>query len=164
MKRQRISVDTKNVKKLSASMAAKQKRLATNVKRAANDVLLNAEADAKALSPRDKGDLENSIHANKAEFNNHVVSGSIGSNLVYALRRHEEHIREGTWNKYERGVKYEGYYVNGRGEVTRAKPEVRGYMPGRKYLENAARINKDNWRREIAHAVSDTFKGGMKFD
>ena len=105
MKRQRISVDTKNVKKLSASMAAKQKRLATNVKRAANDVLLNAEADAKALSPRDKGDLENSIHANKAEFNNHVVSGSIGSNLVYALRRHEEHIREGTWNKYERGVK-----------------------------------------------------------
>ncbi|MEB5827116.1 HK97 gp10 family phage protein [Staphylococcus haemolyticus] len=159
MARRNIDIDTKQVKALQLDMGGRQKLLATNVKRAANEVLLNAESDAKSLSPRDKGRLENSINASKATYTDGYVSGVVGSNLVYALRRHEEQERKGTYHKYENGVKYADYYINGRGEVTRAKPEVSGYVPGRKYLSNACEINKDNWRNNIGDAIADTYRG-----
>ncbi|UUY76948.1 hypothetical protein NUT37_03735 [Staphylococcus haemolyticus] len=63
MARRNIDIDTKQVKALQLDMGGRQKLLATNVKRAANEVLLNAESDAKSLSPRDKGRLENSINS-----------------------------------------------------------------------------------------------------
>ncbi len=159
MDKRNIDIDTKQVRALQLNLGRRQQQLASNVKRAANEVLLNTEADAKALSPRDKGRLENSIHASRATHTAGYVSGVVGSNLVYALRRHEEQPRLGTWNKYEDGVKYEGYYIDGRGEVTRAKPEVNGFRPGRKYLSNAQLLNKDNWRDNIAEAIADTYRG-----
>ena len=159
MDKRNIDIDTKQVRALQLNLGRRQQQLASNVKRAANEVLLNTEADAKALSPRDKGRLENSIHASRATYTAGYVSGVVGSNLVYALRRHEEQPRLGTWNKYEDGVKYEGYYIDGSGEVTRAKPEVNGFRPGRKYLSNAQLLNKDNWRDNIAEAIADTYRG-----
>ncbi|WP_213667613.1 HK97 gp10 family phage protein [Staphylococcus capitis] len=159
MVKRNIDIDTKQVRALQLNLGRRQQQLASNIKRAANEVLLNTEADAKALSPRDKGRLENSIRASRATYDNGYVSGVVGSNIVYALRRHEEQPRLGTWHKYEDGVKYEGYYIDGRGEVTRAKPEVNGFRPGRKYLSNAQLINKENWQNNIGEAIADTYKG-----
>lgn len=159
MAKNRVKIDAKQVKALRANIDARQHQLIANMKDAADEVLMNAEADSKALVGRDGGQLENSIIASPAVYSNDVISGKVGSNLVYALRRHEEHERIGTFNKYEDGVKYEGYYYNGRGELTRAKPNVGGFKPGRKYLENAGTINQPHWRNNLTDAVTDTFKG-----
>ena len=67
MARRNIDIDTKQVKALQLDMGS-SKQLATNVKRAPNEVLLNAESDAKSLSHRDKGRLENSIKASRATY------------------------------------------------------------------------------------------------
>lgn len=158
-RRQNVSIDTKQVKGLQANINKSQTNMEKNITRAANEVLTNTEADAKNLAPRDKGDLENSIRASKAVYSRGNVSGTVGSNLVYALRRHEEKPRMGTYNKYENGVKYVDYYINGRGEMTRAKQEVHGHQPGRKYLTNASLINEENWTNNIKDAIADSYKG-----
>lgn len=154
-----VDIDTKQIKSLRVDMAQRESKLAHNIKKSANDVLLNAESDSKALAPRDGGRLESSITSSKAKYESGYVSGVVGSNLVYALRRHEEAPRIGTYNKYEDGVKYEGYYVNGRGEITRSKPNVGGFKPGRKYLYNSSLLNEMNWRNSIAEAIADTYRG-----
>lgn len=159
MARKHVAIDTHKIKALRKDIGARQVKLIGNLKSAADEVLLNTEGDAKALSPRDSGRLEQSIISTRATYKNDVISGRVGSNLVYALRRHEEHERKGSYNKYEDGVKYEGYYFNGRGELTHAKPSVNGFKPGRKYLENAGTINENNWANNLSDAVNDTFKG-----
>lgn len=159
MAKNKVVIDTKQVKALRADIDARQHKLIGNMLRAADEVLLNTEADSKALAGRDSGRLEQSIRASQAKYSNDVISGRVGSNLVYALRRHEEQPRIGSYNKYEDGVKYEGYYFNGRGELTRAKPSVSGFKPGRKYLENSATINEKHWRSNLVDAIKDTYKG-----
>ncbi|MUK89154.1 HK97 gp10 family phage protein [Ornithinibacillus sp. L9] len=82
-----------------------------------------AEEGTKALVHHAEGNLEDSINFDKAvkEGDSIVVRG--GTNVVYALRRHEE---------------------PGIGEGTAGKPAWRGYTPGPKYLENAIKaISKD---------------------
>lgn len=159
MAKNKVVIDTKQVKALRADIDARQHKLIGNMLRAADEVLLNTEADSKALAGRDSGRLEQSIRASQSKYSNDVISGRVGSNLVYALRRHEEQPRMGSYNKYEDGVKYEGYYFNGRGELTRAKPSVSGFKPGRKYLENSATINEKHWRSNLVDAIKDTYKG-----
>ena len=56
-------------------------------------------------------------------------------------------------------MKYTGYYVNGRGEMTRSKSKVNGFTPGRKYLENSGTINQKHWKQEMNKAITDTYKG-----
>lgn len=159
MAKKKVSIDTKQVKALRADIDARQHKLIGNMLHAANEVLSEVETDAKGLAPRDSGRLEQSIEASQAKYRNDVISGSVGSNLVYALRRHEEQPRKGTYNKYEEGVKYKGYYFNGRGELTREKEKVKKQKPGRKYLENSATINEKHWRSNLANAIKDTYKG-----
>lgn len=75
-----------------------------------------AEEGTKALVHHDEGDLEDSINFDQAKKEGDSIAVHGGSNMEYALRRHEE---------------------PGRGPGTLAKPSWRGYQPGRKYLENA---------------------------
>ncbi len=114
-----------------------------------------AEEGTKALAPHDKGDdgLTGSINFDKAkkEGNSIVVRG--GSNLEYALRRHEEPYRPGVHAKYERGRHYPGYYVDGRGAGTRGKSNWRGYQPGRKYMENAIKAIEPDYDKMNARAL-----------
>ncbi len=78
-----------------------------------------AEEGTKALVHHDEGTLEDSINFDKAkkEGNEIVVRG--GSNLEYALRRHEEPYRPGVHDKYENGRKYP--ILNGSLEATTKK-------------------------------------------
>ena len=88
---------------------------------------LLVEEGAKSLAHHKLGDLEDSINfekARKVTVGTFEVTG--GSNLVYALRRHEE---------------------AGRGLGTLAKPMWRGYRPGPKFLENAMKATKNDYNR-----------------
>lgn len=106
---------------------------------------LEVESVAKELAPVDSGDLENSITTSKVLFEGNEFYITIGTNNEYALRRHEEPESSVNRPKYERGVKYDNYYIKGRGEKTRKKPNVRGFKPGRKYLTNAVKATEDEW-------------------
>lgn len=98
--------------------------------------MLSEEA-GKALAPYDSGDLVTSIQFQGLKTANGERQGSVGSDLEYALRRHEEPYRMGTHDKYDNGVKFEKYYVNGRGRRTHRRPGFRGQKAGRKYLERS---------------------------
>lgn len=99
-----------------------------------------AEYGTKALVHHDEGTLEDSINFGEARkiWGHFEVTG--GSNLVYAMRRHEEPYRLGTHHKLPKDF----FYQNGLGRYTRNKPTWRFHKPGRKYLENAIKaIDKD---------------------
>lgn len=159
MARKRISIDTDAIKRMEAQLSNSKNVLIDNMLEAADDVLMDTEGTAQSLAPRDSGHLERTILSSNAKHMAGKISGSVGSNSVYALRRHEEAPRRGTYHKYEDGVRYDNYYFNGRGERTRAKPKVAGFQAGRKYLSNAAELNRDNWRNELSDAVSRTYGG-----
>ena len=101
------------------------------------DYSLLVETGARALAQRFGGDLEESIVAAAASIKNGQVIGEVGSNLVYAWRRHEEPYRAGKHPLYDRGIKIDDYYKDGLGKRTRRKGTWRGQMPGRKFLERA---------------------------
>ncbi len=112
-----------------------------------------AEEGTKALVHHDHGDLEDSINFGKAQRKgeNIVVEG--GSNMAYALRRHEEPYRMGVHHKYERGRKFPNYYIGGRGRGTHNKPMWRGYKPGRKYMENAIKAIEPDYNKMNERAL-----------
>lgn len=158
-RRRHIDIDTSGIKALEKNLAASKTEVIENMLDAADEVLLNTEHDAQALAPRDSGDLESSIISTQAREQNGHISGKVGSNKVYALRRHEEQPREGSYHKYEDGVRYDNYYFNGRGELTRVKPTLYGQAPGRKYLSRAGNLNQDNWKNNLANAIRQTYGG-----
>ncbi|PTK52368.1 hypothetical protein BUZ61_14815, partial [Staphylococcus nepalensis] len=88
-KRRHVHIDKKQIRALKRNIDARQIKLISALTNAADDVLLNAEANAKELAPRDSGQLEQSITASRAVYKKGIISGTVGSNLVYALRRHE---------------------------------------------------------------------------
>jgi hypothetical protein len=90
------------------------------------------EEGTKALVHHDEGTLEDSINFDKAirESNTIIVRG--GSNIEYALRRHEE---------------------PGRGAGTLAKPRWRRYKPGPKYMEKAIKATEDDYNKMNVRAL-----------
>lgn len=98
-----------------------------------------AEEGTKALVHHDEGPLEDSINFDAAvkEGGNIVVNG--GSNMKYALRRHEE---------------------PGRGPGTLGKPMWRGHRPGPKYLENAIKAIEPDYDTMNARAMDRILRLG----
>lgn len=108
-----------------------------------------AEEGTKALVHHDEGTLEDSINFDKAkkEGNDLVVRG--GTNVVYALRRHEEPYRMGVHDKGQD----RDFYKDGRGRGTRGKPNWRGIQPGRKYMENAIKAIEPDYDKMNTRAL-----------
>lgn len=123
------------------------------------DFGLSVESIAKALAPRDTGDLEDSITSTVQLLQSQIFEIIVGTNNEYALRRHEQPYGSGTYPKYERGVKYDNFYQNGRGRETRAKPDVRGYKPGRKFLQNAVNASQEDWDKMCERIIIRTLEG-----
>lgn len=103
------------------------------------------EEAVRALMPRDESDLESSYIVTRPRKVANGIGIEGGSNSEYALRRHEEPYRSGTYPKYDNGSKFPGYYVNGRGARTRSKGGFRGEQAGRKYQERAVDLLTDDW-------------------
>lgn len=121
---------------------------------------LLVEEGAKALAPHDTGDLEASITTEKASIYGNSVEMAVGSNSKYALRRHEEPYRKGTFPKYDNGAKFPDYYVDGRGQITRSKPNWRGKISGRKYLQNAINATEKEYHEANERVLKRTLGGG----
>lgn len=108
-----------------------------------------AEEGTKALVHHDEGTLEDSINFDKAKKVNGQITVEGGSNVIYALRRHEEPYRLGV---HAKGLD-KGFYVDGRGRGTRGKPSWRGHQPGRKYMENAIKAIEPDYDKMNARAL-----------
>lgn len=91
-----------------------------------------AEEGTKALVHHDEGPLEDSVNFDRAKIEGRNVIVRGGSNMIYALRRHEE---------------------PGRGPGTLAKPSWRGYRPGPKYMENAIKAIEPDYNKMNARAL-----------
>ncbi|WP_028983331.1 HK97 gp10 family phage protein [Sporolactobacillus terrae] len=120
---------------------------------------LLVEEGAKALAPHDNGDLEASITTDKASIKGESVEMAVGSNSKYALRRHEEPYRKGTFPKYDNGSKFPDFYVDGRGQITRSKQNWRGQIPGRKYLHNAINATDKEYHETNERVLHRTLEG-----
>lgn len=114
-----------------------------------------AEEGTKALVHHDEGTLEDSINFDKAKKVNGQITVEGGSNVIYALRRHEEPYRPGV---HPKGLD-KSYYVYGRGRGTRGKDEWRGYKPGRKFMENAIKAIEPDYDEMNKRALERILKG-----
>lgn len=121
---------------------------------------LSCEEYAKALSPRDSGDLENSIHSTQATVEGQSFVVYVGTNMEYATYVHELNNVRPVGDKYERGVKYPNYYIRGRGIGTRQKPNVKGYQPGRKFLQHAVILTDQHFEKAMERALERLLEGG----
>lgn len=121
---------------------------------------MDVEGAVRALMPRDESDLESSYNISpaKKQGNDIVVEG--GSNSKYALRRHEEPYRMGTYPKYDNGAKYPDYYKDGRGARTRTKPGFRGEKAGRKFQERAINLMKEDYDEMNERILRRVLGGG----
>lgn len=121
-------------------------------------VAFMAERYARQLAPYDTGELEASIHAGPLQSTGTGYVVYIGTNKEYATYVHELNSSR-VGHKYDNGIKLENYYVGGRGERTRNKASVKGYLPGRKYLRNAIVLTDPLLNKAMQRVISRTFGG-----
>lgn len=125
-----------------------------------NKIGLTCENYAKALAPRDSGELEDSIHSTQARVEGRSFVVYVGTNMEYATYVHELNNVRPVGDKYERGVKYPNYYIRGRGTGTRQKPNVKGYQPGRKFLQHAVILTDKHFEQAMERALERLLEGG----
>ena len=62
-----------------------------------------------------------------------------------------------TGDKYDKGVKIPNYYTWGRGKQTILKSNVKGLLPGRKYLRNAIVLTDLHIETAMKRAIERVF-------
>lgn len=101
--------------------------------------------DGRRLAPIDTGDLEAAINAGDVQYEGGMRFVDIGTSPEvddYAVVQHEGFMQR-----------------NGRlieltpGEKTRSKGPYNGYMPGKKFLENAVKMNAQAFFEEMARVL-----------
>lgn len=101
------------------------------------DLSMLFETATRKLAPMYDGELARSISFDMPVWKGSVFQFAGGAGAAHALKQHEMPERKGKHDAYVDGVKHEGWYEDGRGKRTRQKPSYKGFLPGRKYLENA---------------------------
>lgn len=95
------------------------------------DQIREMETGAKALAPKDEGNLEDGISSEvnilSNKFEGKIKAGGTGTK--YSQRMHED--------------------VYTPGPITRGKPSYKGYSPGRKYIENAIKANLQSFMQSM---------------
>ncbi|MEC1714760.1 HK97-gp10 family putative phage morphogenesis protein [Schinkia azotoformans] len=121
-------------------MIAKLDRLEKEIDRKLDDALIKCAElvveDARKLAPLDTGDLEAAINVGdiKRELQRRYIEVGVSPEVEdYAIRMHED--------DYKPGVK------------TASKEGVKGFTPGRKYLENAIKANEKIIIQKLAEAL-----------
>lgn len=122
---------------------------------------LLVEEGTRALAPKDKGDMTDTINSDRAKRDGQGIFVEIGVGSVYGLYQHEKRLRPGIHPKYDRGAKFPNYYQNGYGQKTRSKPSWRGEKPGRKYLERAVTLTEPDFD-EMNERVLDRIMQGRR--
>lgn len=152
-----VNIELENWDEFADAMARVPKHFDKVMKEELKLVALQAERYARQLAPRDTGELENSIHAGavKREGNTFVVY--VGTNMEYAMYVHELISTRPTGDKYDKGVKIPNYYTWGRGKQTILKSNVKGLLPGRKYLRNAIVLTDLHIETAMKRAIERVF-------
>lgn len=119
------------------------------------------ETGARELAQYFDGDLAESIVARDVVIKSGVVTGEVGSVLIYAWRRHEEPYRKGRHDLYDRGIRLVGFYKDGLGARSRGSTRMgwRGQMPGRKYLERAIVASEEDFQSIFDNVLAATLNG-----
>lgn len=130
-----------------------------NLEAGMTDYTLLVEVGSRKLAHRYEGELMRSLIAGRVSANAGLVTGSVGSNLVYAWRRHEEPYRRGEHPLYDAGIKIPKYYKDGLGRKTRQKSSWRGAMPGRKFLSRAVTLTERDFEEIFAEVLDATLRG-----
>lgn len=139
-----ISINWSGLNELDAMLEGIEENVDAIVEEEYQKYGLLVEEGTQALVHHDEGDLEASVNSSTSNKDG-LIETVVGSNMKYALRRHEQPYRLGTHPKYDNGTKFERYYLNGRGRRTLLKPKWRGYKPGRKYLKNAVKATEPEY-------------------
>lgn len=151
-----IHIELENWEEFADIIGNIPKRFSRVMTEELSKVALMAERYARQLAPRDSGELENSITASKVKQEGNSFVVYVGTNMEYATYVHElNSTRIG--DKYDKGVRIPGYYINGRGQQTRSKPSVKGYQPGRKYLRNAIVLTDSHLETAMGRAIDRVF-------
>lgn len=153
-----INIELEGFEEFADAMAKMPKVLMHNLSKELGYVALTAERLARQLAPRDTGELEDSIHAGAIKREGGALVTYIGTNMEYAKYVHELSSNR-IGDKYDKGVKITGYYVDGRGQRTRDKPSIKGYKPGRKYLRNAIVLTEPYLEKAMNRAIEKTLGG-----
>lgn len=120
---------------------------------------LLVEEGARALATHDKGDMEDTINADRAKKSGNEIFVEVGVGSIYGIYQHEKRTRGGIHPKYSRGAKFPGYYKDGYGMRTRSKPSWRGEKPGRKFLQRAVEVTDDDFDEMNARALERIMQG-----
>lgn len=108
-------------------------------------VALKIVHDGRRLAPKDEGELEAALNAGDVHHEGGMRYIDIGTSPEvdhYAVVQHEGFMQR-----------------NGRlieltpGEKTRSKGPYNGYMPGKKFLENAVKMNAQAFFEEMARVL-----------
>src|SRR5699024_12503300 len=126
----KFNIEWDGLRELQNEFRTMNKRFSLILLDEMDKVGLTCEDYAKALAPRDSGELEDSIHSTQARVEGRSFVVYVGTNMEYATYVHELNNIRPVGDKYERGVKYPNYYIRGRGTGTRQKPNVKGYQQG----------------------------------
>lgn len=100
------------------------------------------ERGAKLLAPQDTGVLRESISSSAVEKVGQDYEFSLGTNIAYALKVHENPLN---W-----------------GEKTRNKAPWHGYQPGNKYLDNAVLGSEKEWNQTMDDILNSVMGGGRR--
>ena len=158
-KRDRIfDINLEGFEELQREFQKAERDFRPSVKKHMTRFTLNVQGDAQKLVSVDSGELQSSIHTLPARETSEGIVTSVGTNNEYALRRHEEPYKQGVRPKYERGTKFDMYYINGRGYGTRNQPGVGQYKAGRKYMQNAVLYNESNFGKMCENILREVLK------
>lgn len=152
-------IDIDGLDDLLDELAQMPDDLSENLREGMTEYGLLLEEGARELVHYDGGDLETSLEFQGLKVNGDSLEGAVGSESKYALRRHEEPYKPGTRDKYDNGVKFVRYYLNGRGRETHKKPKWRGLPAGRKFLERAMTATEKDFDEILYEVHEKTIRG-----
>lgn len=149
--------------KLQSMLATAQPGSITGLKRCA----LHLVGRAKAIAPRDTGNLQNSIHSENEPM--HTSTGGLKIRVgVAAISEGENYGLKTHENMAYEGPNVGGAHTQGRGEGTVAKGvsaiEPSDGTAGGKYLERVIRNpeTRGNWEKIIGEAIKEALAKAVR--
>ncbi|WP_172369566.1 hypothetical protein [Sporosarcina jiandibaonis] len=148
-----FSFELIGIEEMKAELTAIERRFYQNLDRVLNDLADKVILDARRLAGLDSGDLEAALDKDtvKTDLKNMYIDfGVMASPEVapYAWAQHEgfRRTKKGKVVHFSPGPK------------TISKGPYKGFMPGKKFLQNAITINEDLVLTKLAEALH--FEGG----
>ncbi|THE09946.1 hypothetical protein E1I69_20480 [Bacillus timonensis] len=129
-----------------------EKEMEEKIDKVLTDLANKVIADANKLAPLLSGDLEAALVVGevKKELKRRYIDFGVSPEVSHYATVQHEGFRVVKKGKNKGKV----IYMKKPGPKTDSKPPYKGYMPGKKYLENAIKINEKLIIEELRKALS----------